>query len=305
MKAKTNEELIQQYLNRYRNSKASMNMRRSCLNYFFGANHFNFKDHIFKIRRGDVMDYRDYLKNYINVEIETRRNKWAVFTSFLNYLMDYYEEFSIRIPSINVENWTPKKYTGKVNKRERFTSKEKIEQVMAYFKARNFKHYLIFRIIALGLRKGTAINLKWYEVDLKRRLIHPHEDKKRDWIFYFDEELAKYLEIYLKERKKMDTNLDYLFLTNYRGYHKYSAKVFNNVLKNACEQLGFENYITCQTFRATINNLREKMGCQTKDLKRLLGHKITDVTIKNYTEYDYEDHKKLSERWNPYKFINL
>ena len=101
----------------------------------------------------------------------------------------------------------------------------------------------------------------------------------------------------------MNTDLNYLFLTN--KLQKYNEKAFNVILKIACKQIGLEGYISIQSFRATINNLRKEMNCPLEDRKLLLGHALRDVNVQFYTENNIANHRALADKWNPYKNLDL
>ena len=98
-------------------------------------------------------------------------------------------------------------------------------------------------------------------------------------------------------------NEGYLFLTN--KFQRYNEKRFNVILKRGCEQIGLEKYITIQSFRATINNLRKEMNCPLEDRKLLLGHALNDVNVQFYTDLNIKNHRAIADRWNPYKDMDF
>ena len=154
-------------------------MRKSSLNYFFGKNNFNYKGYILKINKATILEYFTFLKNMDNISVATRVNKWRIFKSFLSYLMYLNDDFMVKIPPAKLtsfKNATPQKKMLK-SRGIKITRKEVIEQILQYFKVRHFKHYLFFRLVALGARKGEIINLKCSEVNTKERFIHPKEGK--------------------------------------------------------------------------------------------------------------------------------
>ena len=107
----------------------------------------------------------------------------------------------------------------------------------------------------------------------------------------------------LISQKKQSLNNDIFFLTN--RLEKYSNRIFNLLLKNACKKLGIEKNITCHTFRRTINTFRKKIGCSNEDRKILLNHKVNDVNIESYLIYDHEEYLSLYDKFNPYENLNL
>ena len=127
---------------------------------------------------------------------------------------------------------------------------------------------------------------------------------------YKRQDYKKLLKIYLKERKAINTDNNYLFLTN--SHNKYALRTLNEILqgngrtKSVLERLGIYKQISCKTFRSTLNTLRKKkMGCDNDTAKILLGHSVPDVNINSYTKYDYEWLRDLFDKFNPYKDLNL
>jgi len=296
----SNQELINAYINNYQHSKQSQNQRKSSLKYFFGENYFNYQEHIFKITTSKLKVYFVWLKNLDTINITTKRNKWNILISFLNYTMEDHEEFLIKIPKQTI-NWRGS--NGDRKDVKEIASKEEIEQILQHFKKYNFKHYLIFRLlIETGMRKGELINAKYNDINIEKRYIRT-TGKTEDVAYYYSKELAHFLKQYLNEREKISLNNDTLFLTNRR--EKYSNRPFNLLLKNACKKLGIEKNITCHTFRRTINTHRKKMGCSNEDRKILLNHKVNDVNIESYLIMNREEYLVLFDKYNPYKNLSL
>ena len=296
----SNQKLINTYLNNYQHSIQSQNQRKSSLKYFFDRECFNYQGHIFKITTLKLKEYFVWLKNLDTINITTKKNKWNILISLLNYTMEDHEEFLIKIPQKTI-NWRGS--NGDRKQIKEIASKEEIEQILQHFKMFNFKHYLIFRLlIETGMRKGELINAKYNDLNTEKRYIRTM-GKTEDVAYYYSKELALFLKQYLNEREKISLNNDTLFLTN--RLEKYSNRPFNLLLKNACKILGIEKNITCHTFRRTINTFRKKIGCSNEDRKILLNHKVNDVNIESYLIYDHEEYLELFDKYNPYENLNL
>ena len=295
-----NQNLINAYLNNYQHSKQSQNQRKSSLKYFFDKECFNYQGHIFKITTPKLKEYFVWLKNLDTINITTKKNKWNILVSFLNYTMEDQEEFLIKIPQKTI-SWRGS--NGNRKEVKEIASKEELEQLLQHFKLFNFKHYLIFRLlIETGMRKGELINAKYSDLNIEKRYIRT-TGKTEDVAYYYSKELAHFLKQYLNEREKISLNNDTLFLTN--RLEKYSNRPFNLLLKNACKILGIEKNITCHTFRRTINTFRKKIGCSNEDRKILLNHKVNDVNIASYLIYDHKEYLSLYDKFNPYENLNL
>jgi len=308
----TNQELIGEYLNFYQHSPQSVKMRKSSLNYFFEEKHFGYNGDIFEINTKELKNYFIYLKNLNSISIQTRKNKWRILVSFLCFVMEDNEDFNIAIPRrrISWNGFIPQENPN--SNSDVIADEDEIERICNFLEETNFKHYLIFRMmIENGIRKGSLITAKYTEVNLNYRQLHIKKGKTGEKIYTFSEDYARKLEIYLKERKKIKTDHEYLFIT--KSNNKYSLRTFNLILKGDSDKnigilakLGITKNITCKTFRSTLNTLRKKkMGCDNDTAKILLGHSVPDVNINSYTKYDYEWLRELSDKYNPYKELNL
>ena len=296
----SNSQIIEKYLLNF--SKASANMRRSSLTYFFSMKHFGYESHVSDIEKYTLMDYFNFLKQDVGIAIKTKINKWSILKSFLEYLMEYYDDFIVKIPARTI-NWGIQHKKPNSN-RKVYATIEEIQQILNYFKINNFKHYLIFRGFAeLGWRKGGCINAKYEDVNIKGRYIETIE-KTGEKVYYFSREFAKLLEIYIEERKKLKTTYKNLFISQHKK--PYSERPFNKILKQVLEKLGIEKNITCHTFRRSLNNLRKKqMKCNNEDAKILLGHKLRDVNIISYTEEKKEVFLEMFDKYNPYQNLSI
>jgi len=300
----TNQEIIEEYIDFYKHSKSSQSTRRSCLNYFFKK--YSYSGEIFDITTKELLKYFSWLKNLPDINLTTKKTKWTILSSFLNWLMEDPEnKFLVIIPSKRI-NWNGISLKTDKSNREVYASKDEIKQILDFFKERNIKQWLIFKLFAhTGIRKGELINLRIDEINLEERHIHLYMGKTMEKHYFIpkDDTFLHWLKAYLDKRNGQITDNDYLFLSNRNK--PYSERLFNNVLQNAREQLGIEKRITCHTFRRSLNDFRKEMDCSLEDREQLLGHKTRNVNIAGYTKNDIIRHRKLYDKWNPYKELNL
>ena len=305
----TNKEIIDKYLNHY-GSEQSKRMRKSSLNYFFGEKYFNYQEHIFKIDTETLIDYFDFLNNYIpnnnlpDISFITKINKWHIITSFLKSTMEYYQKwkFIVMIPDFN-SKWNVVHKKPQSNKTIIATIPE-LELILQELRKQNLKHYLIFRLfIETGMRKGELITAKLSNLHLDDRYISGI-GRTGEKIYFFSEGLRNLLKVWFNERKALDVEFEELFLT--KQFKPYGVRTFNRKLKYVRDKLGIEKNITCHTFRRTINTLRKRLKeCPNEDAKILLGHKVQDVNIEYYTIFDIEDKRNLYDKYSPYENANF
>ncbi|MFX1567897.1 MAG: tyrosine-type recombinase/integrase [Promethearchaeota archaeon] len=302
IKKKTNNQLKKQYVARYNGSTGT---RLSALRYFFGNKQtdtcFGFKGKIYEISKADLMDYFDWLNNLETLSIETKKLKWTILKSFLEYLMEYFDDFMLIIPKKTL-NWNKIHKESESNK-DVVMTKEEVKQILDYLKINHYIYYLIFRTFAeTGMRKGGLRNIDCDGVSIAKRYIKTKEKSGRV-VYYVSKDLAHHLNIYLEDRKTKEIETKAFFISNRRN--RYGLRTFNEYLKRVLDKLGIEKNITCHTFRRTINTLRKKMGCPKEDRKILLNHKTKDVNVNSYVKLKYNDFIKLYDTWNPYQDIIL
>ena len=297
-----NQEIIKKYINHYK-SIQSQKMRKSSLNYFFQK--FAFSGHVFDINTSILIDYHEFLDKSNEISLQTKKNKWNILTSFLNFTMEYFNakgyNFIVTIPRKTVK-WGVTHKKPDSNKKIIATIEE-LEQLLNYLKVHNFKHYLIFRLFNdTGMRKGELLVAKLSDLNINERYINGL-GKTGEKIYFFTKELRNQLTLYLNERVSLNVDYDELFLT--KNFKPYGNRAFNKILGYALKNLGITKKITCHTFRRTINTYRKRMDCSLEDRKQLLGHKLKDVNVESYTFLDIQEHRNLYDKFNPYKRANF
>ena len=295
----SNQQIIDRYLKRFSHSKQSQNMRKYCLIYFFNPKFFGYDGYIFNLKKRDVIDYFDYLNHLDSISLQTKQNKWMIFRSFLQFIMEYYDDFLIVIPRYCIK-WKPIHKTPNSNK-DVVMTKEEVKKILDYMYNTNYNYYLIFRLLAeTGMRIGEFLNLDYEDVNVKKRFVEA-EGKTGRKIYYFSDGLANHITIYLKERMLKETDSNALFLSIQRK--RYTLRTINHYIRNSILSLNLDKWISCHTFRRTLNTLRKRMGCHKEDRKILLCHKVSDVNFNCYVKLNYNDYIKLWDTWNPYKNV--
>jgi len=295
----TNQQIIDRYLKRFSHSKKSQSTRKYALEYFFRSDNFGYSGHVFNMTKRDVIDYFDYLNHLDTIALQTKINKWMIFRSFLQFIMEYYDDVVIVIPRYSTK-WKAIHKKPNSNK-DVVMEKEEVKKLLDYMYYNNYNYYLFFRLLAeTGMRIGEFLNLDCEDVNGKKRYVEA-EGKTGRKVYYFSESLARHLEIYLKERMSKETDSNALFLSIQKK--RYALRTINHYIRNCVIRLDLEKRISCHTFRRTLNTLRKRMGCPKEDRKILLCHKVSDVNFSCYVKLNYYDYIQLYDKWNPYKNI--
>ncbi len=292
----SNQQIIDRYLKRFSHSKPSQSMRKYCLRYFFSPIYYGYDKHIFKIKKRDTLNYFDYLNQLNTISLQTKKNKWNIFRSFLQFIMEYYDDFVIIIPRYSIQ-WKPihkKPYSNK----DVVMTKEEVNKILSYSYKNNYYFYLILRLLAeTGMRIGELLSINSGHLNIKKRSVETI-GKTGENIYYYSKGLANHLKIYLKERMCYSIDTKKLFLSINK--QRLTQRSINRYIRYVVTHLNIDKYITAHTFRKTLNTLRKRMGCHTEDRKILLCHKVVDINFDYYVKLNYNDLIQLYDKWNPY-----
>lgn len=305
MNRPTNQEIINAYLNHYRYSKQSVKTRKSSLNYFFEPKYFGFSKHIFEIDTDTLIDYFDYLKHLKTISLDTKKTKWILLISLLNFCMEYYRKYNFFVvkPKHTI-NWNGITHKQPNTNKDVVMTKEEVKQILEYCKLTNHHHYLIFRMFAeTGVRKTGLINIDDDKINIEKRYFETIEKYGKEVIYYYSKDLAKHLQFYLKQRKLRGSNSKALFLSLHSK--RFSQRPFNMTLKTITKELKIDKNITCHTFRRTLNTFRFNMGCPDRVLKILLNHTVENVNYNSYVKLKYKEYIELYDKWYPYQDIQI
>jgi len=295
----SNQEIVDRYLGRFSHSILSQRSRKYGLWYFFDSRYFGYEKHVFEIKKRDTVDFFDYLNQLDKISFQTKVNKWNIFRSFLQFVMEYYEDFLIIFPRYCV-NWRPV-HKKPVSNKDVVMTREDVKRILDYSYNYSYYYYLIFRLLAeTGMRIGEFLGIDCEHLNVERRYVET-EDKTGRNIYYFSKGLADHLTLYMKERELKQNRCKALFLFVQGG--RYTRRPINRYIRKTVSRVGIDKWISSHTFRKTINTLRKKMGCPRKDRKVLLWHKVSDVNYQCYVKLNYDDYIQLYDKWNPYKNI--
>ena len=138
-------------------------------------------------------------------------------------------------------------------------------------------------LLFTGLRRQEAATLKWENIDLKDKTL-TIEDTKNNQPHTLP--LSDYLYDLLKQRKLNATN-DYVFPgTGTNGYIVEPRKQLANVTKTTGIQFMIHD------LRRTFVTIAESLDISAYAVKRLVNHKMKDLSISCFTL------QELSKRWN-------
>ncbi|MBG77471.1 MAG: integrase [Alphaproteobacteria bacterium] len=128
----------------------------------------------------------------------------------------------------------------------------------------------IFFLLFTGLRRNEAASLKWENVDFNDRTFTIPTTKNGDPLTL---PLSNFLYEMLQKRRQRYGNYEYVFPGP--GKHGYLAEPKKGIYK-VIERTGIQ--FTCHDLRRTYITIAESLDISAYALKRLINHRVTDVT---------------------------
>lgn len=141
------------------------------------------------------------------------------------------------------------------------------------------RDYLIL-LLFTGLRPGEGINLVWGDIDFKNKILSIKDTKNRS-----DHEipLSDYI-LKLLEQRKQESEGEFVFPGNSSDKALVSA---NRQVKKVIKDSGVEFLL--HDIRRTFSTYAKNLKIDYLLIKKMLNHKINDVTAVHYIQITVED----------------
>jgi len=152
-------------------------------------------------------------------------------------------------------------------------SKEDVKAILEAHK--NIKHRTMLSLLyACGLRRSELLNLKPQDIDARRRMLRVNRGKgAKDRLIPISERVLELLEAYYRCEKPVT----YVFEGQCAG-KKYSARSFQQVLKDALEKAKIDKPVTLHWLRHSYATHLLEGGTGLRFIQELLGHKSSKTT---------------------------
>lgn len=150
-------------------------------------------------------------------------------------------------------------------------SKEEIEKMIV--STNNFCHRVMIQLgYAAGLRASEIVNLRWEDIDFKRKTIHLKMCKgRKDRIVMLSPKVKKNL-LRLSVDKK-----GFVFLSS-RG-RKYSSGSIQKIVSGAAKKAMINKRVTPHTLRHSFATHLLERGVDISHIQKLLGHSRVETTM--------------------------
>ena len=182
------------------------------------------------------------------------------------------------------------------NSRLRFLNYEEVEKLLSH--CSDYLKPVVKCAVLTGMRKAEILNLKWFQVGLKKRLITLHEQKNKEigYIYINDEFLILLTE--LKRHRKSE----YVFT----GENGKKIACFKRSFKTALKRSSIEDF-RFHDLRHTFASLLVRNGEHPMVVQRLMRHKSIKMTMRYSHLSDdvlWKASNKLSEKMSRQKEKN-
>lgn len=166
-------------------------------------------------------------------------------------------------------------------------SKKEIEKMIQV--TNNFKYRAIISIMySAGLRLSELLNLKWADIDFKRKTIHVKNSKGgKDRVVMLSPKVAKML-------KRMAKPMNGLVFVNRKG-EKYSSRLIHNLIAKSASRAEIMKAVTPHTLRHSFATHLLESGLDVRYIQQLLGHSSVKTTM----IYTHVSKKKVSSFRSP------
>ncbi len=273
--------------------KTIYNYERDLLNWFSYLNKNQFNLSIIDVIEDDIEEFIYFCKMQGNNSnrINRRISSISAFYKFMRrkkYIKEDPTEFMIR----------QKKGLPVVKKI--FLTKEQVEEIRKYLqKEDNLQLTVYFELSLATMARVTAMSsIRWCQINYNEMIVEGVLEKEGYIVDLFFNENVKELLLKLeKERKMMNINCEYIFVSFYGGIYKgVDTNTLNEWAKKIGKAIG-EEELSPHDMRRSGATLLNEAGMSLELISSFLNHKGTDVT----RLYVKENTAKKGEIYRQYK----
>jgi len=263
------------------------------------------KDDPLKVKRIDVMDFRDYLESK-NYTLKTKESKLGCLRGFFEYVNFMEPDFSNPVPKIKFMKLSKDKMIMSVEdkektQRQKWLDYEQLKEIMEH--ARDYKYEIYMQLVVqafTGCRIGEVVTLKKENVKPFRNFLmtgiveNARKTSKENPIYFvFSKRIGLILSRYmLYHKNKYGEETEWLFPSP-SDYQKHSSvRRIQTYLKKAGEDLGYP--IKSHAFRRSISTHRANESKTSLEHREFLSnHKISSTEANHYTSISIEQRYEI------------
>ena len=148
-----------------------------------------------------------------------------------------------------------------------------------------------------GLRVSELVNLEIGDVDFEENIIYVHAGKgDKDRIVVMPDICKEHIKNYMKERIKIRSNNNYLFISNKKT--KFNTSTVERMVKRVAENSGITKNVTPHVLRHTFATSILRNGGDIRFIQQILGHSSL-ATTQIYTHIDDSTLKEMYSQHMP------
>ena len=276
-KLRSNQDLINEFLNSLNSENTKKSYKYALKKFITFLENMNLQ----LTTRLDFENYFDYLNN-LDVRKKTKLINFAGVKSFFQYFIhkqniDPKNRLNLHFIENPVTEVQRRWKNDREEKHREILTNDEINRVLQKLKETNFRHYMVFFILAdTSMRGNGLVNIKIENIKLEKRIITTWDKgKMRDYICGLN--LQNELRNYLLMRKRMNNvNDDKIHLFSSQKGTKLSessffSHVFPEIAPVVMEVTGKK--ITAHDLRRSFKTNRTNLGQLKEQVEALMNHK--------------------------------
>ena len=148
-----------------------------------------------------------------------------------------------------------------------------------------------------GLRVSELVNLEIGDIDFEENIIYVHAGKgDKDRIVVMPDICKDHIKSYMRERIKIRSNNNYLFISNKKT--KFNTSTVERMVKRVAENSGITKKVTPHVLRHTFATSILRNGGDIRFIQQILGHSSL-ATTQIYTHIDDNTLKEMYSQHMP------
>ncbi|WP_337859900.1 site-specific tyrosine recombinase/integron integrase [Ferroplasma sp.] len=152
-------------------------------------------------------------------------------------------------------------------------------------------HAIISVFLYTGVRVSELANLQLGDVDFDENIIYIHSGKgDKDRIVVMPEICHNHVKSYMKDRIKIMSNNNYLFISNKKT--KFNTSTIERMVKRVAKNTGIIKNVTPHVLRHTFATSVLRNGGDIRFIQQILGHSSL-ATTQIYTHIDDNTLKEM------------
>lgn len=275
-----------------------------------------------KVKNKDIDTYLIYLRDIKNIKLYTLRYYRESIGVFFSFVMRFsgikinpVSNLSVRISykqPEKMEVFTKDEINMLVKKPLQFQKREKCNNFKTDYAYRKQKyilklHHLIMKIMfSTGIRPWEVVNLKISDVLFNELKLNIQTKGNQQYIMkdryvFISEKTRDELQQLIEEQKQIRTKEsgEWLFI-HYMGW-KLGKSYPNIIIKLWANRCGIKRNVYAYMMRYTYCTRLVENGIDPYSLRRLMGHKQIEVTLKYYLKLTKAELRREWEIFNPLK----